>query len=146
MRGHEDGGEFGGAGHAERLGSPRDREHDEDAGDGLQVAQERGIVVRAVGERVDGVVGPLMVVFSLEVEAEVGGVGEELGVDGEVASDMSWGGGARGLPLCSRWQLVKASASLDWSRRTWAQDPASSAAWVQQGPSGPLGGKSLIGK
>ena len=83
MRGDEYGGQFAWAGHAERVGGACEREDDDDAGDGMQVAQERGIVSRSVGERVDGVMCPLMVVFSLQVEAEVGGVREELGVDGE---------------------------------------------------------------
>ena len=90
MRRHEHEGQFWWAGHAEHLGRPGQQDDDGHSGERVQVGQQRGIVVGAIGERADGVVGPLMVVLGLQVEAEVGGVREELGVDGKGGIGHEW--------------------------------------------------------
>ena len=78
---------FGGVRHVEQVRSlahqPDGKRSGEVVGDGAQGLDEVEPAVGMVGELGECVVGALLVVFSLEVEAEVGGVRKEFRVDGE---------------------------------------------------------------
>ena len=87
MHGRRDARPFVGVRYVERLGRfasvVDEHESAQPRGDGLGVVHEVQPVMRMAGKLLECAVGALLMVLSLQMKAEVGGMGEELGVDGE---------------------------------------------------------------